>query len=226
MSNFTAWLRFNPYKKLWSIIGGRPWTYIWRDIYHTAPIVIQVLWFFVGVGVYQWIGWWGVGVFWAIYVFGFLEGHFFWGKAYKEGQQTQGEDLRYLAGVFDGEGYTGIEHNTKGWTLNVSVRTAGRTLPQLFANRFGGTLRYDTKKIDGYQYWNWQLSDNKALNFLELVVPYLKVKKPQAEVAIGFQIRKAANRGRGSTRLTPEEIDRREGEKALMKQLKRESYAA
>jgi len=76
----------NLYKMLWSRIGGRPWTYIWRGIYHTAPIVIQVLWFFIGLAIYLWGGWLGVGIFWAIYTFGFIEGHFHWGTRYIAGQ--------------------------------------------------------------------------------------------------------------------------------------------
>ena len=75
------------YKELWSRIGGRPWTFIWRDIYHTVPIVIQVLWFFIGLMMYVWLGWLGVGIFWLIYVFGFLEGHFHWGTRYISGQK-------------------------------------------------------------------------------------------------------------------------------------------
>ena len=87
MKSWKKWSGYNLYKKLWSLVGGRPWTYIWRDIYHTAPIVIQVLWFFVGVAVYHLLGWWGVGVFWAIYAFGFIEGHFHWGKKWIHGQE-------------------------------------------------------------------------------------------------------------------------------------------
>ena len=85
--NWKRWTGYSLYKKLWSIVGGRPWTYIWRDIYHTAPIVIQVLWFFIGVAVYNWLGWLGVLIFWCIYMFGFLEGHFHWGKKHILGQE-------------------------------------------------------------------------------------------------------------------------------------------
>ena len=84
--NWKKWSGYNLYKKLWSLIGGRPWTYIWRDIYHLAPIVIQVLWFFIGVAIFIWLGWKGVLVFWCIYLFGYLEGHFHWGAKYIKGQ--------------------------------------------------------------------------------------------------------------------------------------------
>ena len=85
--DWKKWLTFAPYKKLWSLIGRRPWTYIWRDIYHLTPIVIQLLWFFIGVTIYIWMGWRGALIFWCIYLFGYLEGHFHWGTKYIPGQQ-------------------------------------------------------------------------------------------------------------------------------------------
>ncbi len=76
----------NLYKKLWSLIGGRPWTFIWRDIYHLAPYVIQALWITIGVFIGVNWGWKGLAIFWSIYTFGFLEGHFHWGTKYILGQ--------------------------------------------------------------------------------------------------------------------------------------------
>ncbi len=52
------------YKWLWSRIGGRPWTYIIRDSYHTRPI------------------WWIL----AITAIGVLLGHLFWGTPWIPGQ--------------------------------------------------------------------------------------------------------------------------------------------
>ncbi len=77
------------YKWLWSKIGGRPWTFIWRDIYHRSPIVVQVVWFMIGVMIFQWQGWRGVAIFWPIYLLGFIGGHFHWGKKYIPGQEGQ-----------------------------------------------------------------------------------------------------------------------------------------
>ncbi len=79
----------NPYKWLWSHTTGRPYTYIWRDVYHTAPIVIQVLWFSIGGLIVYNFGWEGAGVFAIVYLFGFLEGHFHWGKKYIPGQEEK-----------------------------------------------------------------------------------------------------------------------------------------
>jgi len=35
--------------------------------------------------------------------------------------------------------------------------------------------------------WEWKLEAGKAMEFLKLVYPYLRLKKPQAEIAIKFQ---------------------------------------
>ncbi len=77
----------NLYKVLWSKIGGRPWTYIWRDIYHQAEFVIFALWFFIGIGVYIWLGFWGVMLFWIFFTYGYISGHFHWGTKYIEEQK-------------------------------------------------------------------------------------------------------------------------------------------
>jgi len=75
------------YKRLWSKIGGRPWTYIWRDIYHKAEYVIQLLWFFTGIAVYYYLGWVGVILFWIFYTYGYINGHFHWGTKWIERQE-------------------------------------------------------------------------------------------------------------------------------------------
>ena len=75
------------YKWWWSKIGGRPWTYIWRDIYHQAEWLIFLIWFMIGVAVYYFWGWWGVLGFWVSFTFGYINGHFHWGTKWIEGQK-------------------------------------------------------------------------------------------------------------------------------------------
>lgn len=77
----------NPYKWLWSRVGGRPWTYIWRDIYRQAEYVIQLLWFSIGVAVGVSFGWKLAFIIWGIYSIGFIFGHLHWGTKYIKGQQ-------------------------------------------------------------------------------------------------------------------------------------------
>lgn len=52
---------------------------------------MQTLWFFggVAVGVYlcSEFGWKIVGIAWAIYTFGYINGHFHWGTKWIKGQE-------------------------------------------------------------------------------------------------------------------------------------------
>lgn len=85
--DWKKWLTFSPYKKLWSIIGQRPWTYIYRDIYREYEWFIQMQWMFTGILMYVYFGWFGVWFFTGAYTYGYINGHFFWGTKIKKGQQ-------------------------------------------------------------------------------------------------------------------------------------------
>lgn len=58
------WLSYDLYKKLWSVVGKRHWTYIIRDFYHHHPLI--VLFCTLGIGT--------------------VLGHIFWGKDWIDGQ--------------------------------------------------------------------------------------------------------------------------------------------
>jgi len=77
----------NLYKMLWSKIGGRPWTFITRDLWHKA----EFIWIVGLVSLGVWLGhnyeWKSVLIGWLIFSAGYCGGHFFWGKEYVENQQ-------------------------------------------------------------------------------------------------------------------------------------------
>ncbi len=89
--NWKRWSGYNLYKKLWSLIGGRPWTYIYRDLWHNVEILMQAQWFWSAVLVLWLLGisipLKQLGIFWGIYIFGYIQGHFFWGRKYIPGQK-------------------------------------------------------------------------------------------------------------------------------------------
>jgi hypothetical protein len=84
--DWNKWSGFGLYKKLWSLVGGRPWTYIYRDVWHRYEYVVQAQWFFFGLAVYHFLGWYGAMLFWIFYTLGYINGHFFWGRRYIPGQ--------------------------------------------------------------------------------------------------------------------------------------------
>jgi hypothetical protein len=77
------------YKWLWSHVGGRPWTYISRDIYHNVEYLILVSLFVGGFALAKsdLVSWKWFMVIMAAYTIGFMHGHFFWGTKYIPGQQ-------------------------------------------------------------------------------------------------------------------------------------------
>lgn len=85
------WLKYNPYKKLWSLIGGRPWTYISRDLYHRFEYLVLVSIFTGGyfLGLCDLVSYKWFLIIMAGYTIGFIHGHFFWGSEYIENQQGE-----------------------------------------------------------------------------------------------------------------------------------------
>lgn len=88
---------FNPYRWLWTRIGGRPWTFARRDFWHKYEIINIV--FFVSVGffsgiyfpiIWLWVTsdpWHLVQLVTVFYFLGVLQGHFWWGTKYIPDQQ-------------------------------------------------------------------------------------------------------------------------------------------
>ncbi len=75
----------------------RPLTYVRRDFYHITPLLNIVLFvsvgFFAGIffpEIYHWVGqrgWHLVIIFAGAWLIGVIQGHFYWGKKYIEGQK-------------------------------------------------------------------------------------------------------------------------------------------
>lgn len=83
------WLKYNIYKKLWSLVGGRPWTYITRDLWHKAEFVWIVGLIAIGVWMGHHLDWLEVLKILGVFTIGFIFGHFFWGKKYIPNQQGE-----------------------------------------------------------------------------------------------------------------------------------------
>ncbi len=100
------------------------------------------------------------------------------------------ESLAYIAGFVDGEGSIGI-HKSQGLyaTLWLQVSNADERVIQyishLLPGRIYATRRTRNGKVCKISYkiqWNSQ----EAIDVLELILPYLIVKKDMAEVALEF----------------------------------------
>ena len=123
-------------------------------------------------------------------------------------------DLAYFAGIFDGEGCI-IIRKVKGYhNVMVAVANTNEWLCRQFYFSFGGGVRLRSKQIQNRQpIWAWQAYSSDAKNTLVLLLPYLKLKKPQAEIAIRFANRMQKKKG---GRVTDGELAVREAERLLI----------
>lgn len=115
-------------------------------------------------------------------------------------------DLAWIAGFFDGEGTVTIcrpgnrmRGGRKSYSMSASVVQANYEILAMLKESFGGYLF----EVKGRYLWRWSVHSFYAVNFLKTVVPFLRLKKTQAELAILFQMDK---RRMGRRKLPPERI--------------------
>ncbi len=96
-------------------------------------------------------------------------------------------DLAYIAGFFDGEGSIFISKSKKQYFLTVSI--SNTNLPVLESIRaMGGNISKSPDNRENHsQLFRLRLYCNEAKKFLEKILPYLRIKKEQAKLAIEFQ---------------------------------------
>ncbi len=136
-------------------------------------------------------------------------------------------DLAYTAGIIDGEGCIHIrrqwDKRYKGcykYTLTVSVASTDEWLPRWLQFAWGGCVVLNDRSIANPKWkpaYQWQLASGKALVFLTAILPYLRLKKPQAEIGIGFQ-----KRQRVGGRRTPAEQVLKDADRTRLDYLKRQ----
>lgn len=88
------WQKFlkNPYKwGLWHWIGGRPWTFIIRDLWHKFEFVWIVGLVSLGVWLGHLFDWRTILIGWLVFSAGYIGGHLFWARPYIPGQGTDKE---------------------------------------------------------------------------------------------------------------------------------------
>lgn len=124
------------------------------------------------------------------------------------------QDLAYCAGVIDSDGTIGVKMSTyamrhgNGGQPNYSERICVKQVePQavdLLTSMFGGS-RYITKPSakKGRALFTWQVTDRQAAEALVALLPFLRIKRPQAENCLLLRKIKEASkiarvaRGRG-----------------------------
>lgn len=103
-------------------------------------------------------------------------------------------DLAYTAGIIDGEGSISIRNTKNGkyrcYVLRVDVGSTDEWLPMWLKFAYGGSVFNEIREKPASPLWRWTITTRQAKSFLGLILPYLQLKRPQAEIAIRFQARK------------------------------------
>ena len=127
--------------------------------------------------------------------------------------------LAYIAGFFDADGSVGVystncKTSLRGIHLALKATITQKKKMSLFdvlLENFGGSLQHRHGKS---REWQWVVSTQGALYFLETICPYLRVKNDQVILAIEFQKRMCK---RGKAHLSDSEF---EWQKEVSKRLK------
>jgi len=120
--------------------------------------------------------------------------------------------LAWAAGFTDGEGYVGLtrcfDRKRGYYTYRVQFEVAQvheqpiRLMYEMF-NRVG-RIRHYTNKHRGY--WTWRVFNQDAIEVIKVLLPYLIVKREQAQLCIEYQFTDRRIDGLGRWRKTPADV--------------------
>ena len=120
-------------------------------------------------------------------------------------------DLAYLAGIIDGEGCIRIRRRRRGsyWCYYSYIRVAmtNQSVLMLLQYHLGGYVGKQTKlPSHRKEQYYWGIECRAAIIALQKLLPYLKIKKAEAELAIKFNAAmKPYSKPRGVASLNPSE---------------------
>ncbi len=104
-------------------------------------------------------------------------------------------DLAYMAGLIDSEGSISLIHDHperggRGIYAQVGMTSTDREVLDWMSSIFGGSVHTElpgknplTKKIA----YRWNLTHHRACTFLTMILPYMRIKKGQTELAVALQ---------------------------------------
>lgn len=127
----------------------------------------------------------------------------------------------YIAGLFDGEGCITINnHKATGYgSLCCLLTTTDVPSVDYFKEQYGGhTQMLKRRKATWRDQYQWVVSAKNAIQFLYSILPYMKIKKPQALIGIKYQEMLIKN---NMGRIKPEDRVIRDNLKQQLKDLKR-----
>ena len=131
----------------------------------------------------------------------------------------------YLAGLFEADGCVNISTRKGRQAATVShfLQVVFSQSNQPFLRRWrdkvnlGSLHKAKGSELSKKEHWRWHLSDRQAEKLLNLILPYLDMKRDQAEIALAFM----KTKGKGGRRRTPQSVlDLREQYKQALQDAK------
>jgi len=105
-------------------------------------------------------------------------------------QLSKKEQLIYLSGLFEGEGWFGLNKRPNGWTPSASleVQMSDEGVVRLF-EKYLGTTKNVAKRKKKYRdhhkdIWRFGIKGYRALQFMEEMLPYLCIRRKEQYYAV------------------------------------------
>lgn len=101
----------------------------------------------------------------------------------------------YMAGIVDGEGCISIRRQlplvrkaekSPRFTSRLAIRMCDREAIKLFEAASGHSATWVKNGLGGY-IWSWQVHCKKAANLLHKLIPYLTIKRRQADLLLELE---------------------------------------
>lgn len=97
----------------------------------------------------------------------------------------------WAAGFLDGEGWIGVAKYLNGgryyYALHVKASNTCYAAIEALQLAYGGSIQQSIRQPHGTEWYSWDISTRKASAFLRVVLPYLRVKKLEAQIALEYQ---------------------------------------
>lgn len=108
---------------------------------------------------------------------------------------TNKEHLAYITGLFDGEGYIGIKKDLiKGRGVSpvfyerISIASIDKVTIDMILDYFkcGSIYLHKPSKLSKRGYYSWETSNLKAIAVIKQIYPYLRIKRPEADLVLAL----------------------------------------
>ena len=138
------------------------------------------------------------------------------------------ERFAYIAGLFDGEGTVLINERKStstyhrdfpSYALSIVISNSDRGIIDWLNDTYGGYVNEHSEDAGFESHrpsWQWKKFGTEAMGFLKLMLPFLRIKRRQVELAIAFQKSKDAIKG---TCITEDIVKRRQWYKYSISEL-------